>query len=807
MRKRILLILVLIPSLFFAQEVIKYQNSYGSSDINLLKLSQTDEYNQYNDIWGFVGKDGVEYAILGTTTGTAIYSLKDPKKPKRDTFIPGNTSIWRDMKSFKNHVYVTADQGNQGVLIINMENAPNKISFKYSRLPAPTPVNPGSVGNCHNLWIDEKGFMYLSGCSPQSGGVLIYDLNPNPEEPVYVGAADAIYSHDNYVRNDTLYSAEIYAGNFSIYYIKDKKKITRLASQPTTTRFTHNVWLSDDHKYLFTTDEKPQGKVDAYSVENPFKIELLNSFRPPVLLNQNSLPHNTHFIKNAKGKFIVTSWYDEGVSVADVSDPGNMVEVAIARTTKGGNGCWGAYPFLPSGIILASDMDNGLFIYEPNYTKANRFQGIILDTFSKIPINGAKVSLEGMLNREIISDGFGKFKMGTPENGQIKIVVSKNGYESKSILKDFTNSLLTKNDTIYLKKLETFNVSGQILSKETNQPISNSDIGLFLDNNLINQTKASDNGIFTLFNIIPEKYHFSAAKWGYKFLPFKEITIPTTSNIIEKLSSGYQDLFNFDMGWTTTNTASTGIWQRGVPIGTTYNGVSAAPNSDSPNDEGNYCYVTGNIGGEANIGDVDNGLTILHSPFMSFSANTKINLRMDLWYFNSGGDLMPNDTLFIHATNGLGDSILLYKHFENTRNWITVLINDVEKKIKTGTNLKIHFTIGDLNTSPHLVEAGIDHFNIEQTIQTGISIKEKYKVFFLYPNPGKNQVQIQFNKSESLNKGIISLFNHNGYLIEQISIDGQENINMGDKVPAGLYFIVWQNENGFSQIEKWIKID
>jgi hypothetical protein len=86
----------------------------------LKRLSQTDEYTQYNDIWGFVGKDGLEYAILGTTTGTAIYSLKDPKNPKRDTFIPGNTSIWRDMKSFKNHVYVTADQGNQGVLIINI---------------------------------------------------------------------------------------------------------------------------------------------------------------------------------------------------------------------------------------------------------------------------------------------------------------------------------------------------------------------------------------------------------------------------------------------------------------------------------------------------------------------------------------------------------------------------------------------------------------------------------------------------------------------------------------------------------------
>lgn len=806
MRKSLAIILVLIPSLFYAQEVIKYQNSYGSSDINLLKLSQTDEYNQYNDIWGFVGKDGLEYAILGTTTGTAIYSLKDPRKPKRDTFIPGNTSIWRDMKSFKNHIYVTADQGNQGVLIINMSEAPNKITYKYSRLPAPTPVNPGNVGNCHNLWIDEKGYMYLSGCSPQSGGVLIYDLNTNPDEPIFVGAADAIYSHDNYVRNDTLYSAEIYAGNFSIYHIKDKKKITRLASQPTTTRFTHNVWLSDDHKYLFTTDEKPQGKVDAYSVANPSDIKLLHSFRPPVLLNQNSLPHNTHFIKNAKGNFIVTSWYDEGVSVADVSDPGNMVEVGIGRTTKGGNGCWGAYPFLPSGLILASDMDNGLFIYEPNYTKAARFEGIILDATSKSPIFGAKISLEGILYRETLSDGFGKFKMGTPETGQVKIVVSKNGFENNSILRTFSSQFSLKNDTIYLAKLETSTVSGQILSKESGNSVTNAEIGLFSNNDIINYTKASENGFFTLSNIIPSKYFFSAAKWGFQSLPFKEILIPSNQNIIEKIPSGYQDLFNFNLGWTTTNTATAGRWERGIPLGTTYNGAIVAPFNDSPNDDGNFSFLTGNIGGDAGIGDVDNGITTLHSPPISFSPNVKVSLKVDLWYFNAGGTSTPDDTLYIHITNGLGDSILLYKHFENTRNWISIIVNDLEKKIKPGTNNKIHFTIGDLNSN-HLVEAGIDNFKLEQTIQTGISNIVKQKAIIVYPNPGKQQAIIQFNNKENLKDGNLSLFSQNGYLLEQIKVEGQETVQLGSKVPPGIYLILWQNKNGYSQIEKWLKLE
>ena len=807
MKKSLALILVLIPSIFYAQQVIKYQNSYGSSDINLLKLSQTDEYNQYNDIWGFVGKDGLEYAILGTTTGTAIYSLKDPKNPKRDTFIPGNTSIWRDMKSYKNHIYVTADQGNQGVLIINMAEAPNKITYKYSRLPAPTPVNPGNVGNCHTLWIDEKGFMYLSGCSPQSGGVLIYDLNNNPEEPIFVGAADAIYSHANYVRNDTLYSAEIYAGNFSIYHIKDKKNIVKLATQPTTTRFTHNVWLSDDHKYLFTTDEKPQGKVDAYSVGNPFDIKLLQSFRPPVLLNQNSLPHNTHFIKNAKGSFIVTSWYDEGVSVADVSDPSNMIEIGIGRTTKGGNGCWGAYPLLPSGLILASDMDNGLFIYQPNYTKAARFEGIVLDSVTKTPVNGAKVILEGLISREILSDGFGRFKTGTPETGMISLVVSKNGFETKRTSKLLSNSFSIKNDTIYLKQMATSNLVGRIISNESGLPVSNAEVGLFTEGILSTNSKTLENGSFSLTNLFPSTYQFSAGKWGFKPLIFKNITLPSNQNVNEKLFTGYFDNFNFDLGWTITNTSTVGKWERGTPIGTKYNNLISAPFNDSPNDEGNNAFVTGNIGGDPGVGDIDNGITQLHSPAMTFAPNVQLNLSVDLWFFNSGGSSTPNDTLFIYATNGLGDSILLHKQFENTPNWKTLVINDIQKKIKTGTKNNLHFIVGDLGTSAHLVEAGIDNFSIEPSIQTSLQPIFKHKAFRVYPNPGKLEAMIQFDEKEQNRTGTIALYNQNGQLQQQIKVEGQENIRLGRDVVPGLYIILWQNEKGYAQIEKWIKME
>jgi MYXO-CTERM domain-containing protein len=57
------------------------------------------------------------------------------------------------------------------------------------------------------------------------------------------------------------------------------------------------------------------------------------------------------------------------VVVFDASNPDNLVEVAHfdnyltpASNSAGTDGTWGVYPFLPSGNILVSDIENGLFI-------------------------------------------------------------------------------------------------------------------------------------------------------------------------------------------------------------------------------------------------------------------------------------------------------------------------------------------------------------------------------------------------------------------------------------------------------------
>ena len=64
------------------------------------------------------------------------------------------------------------------------------------------------------------------------------------------------------------------------------------------------------------------------------------------------------------------SYYHDGLQVWSIADPANPVHVGYfdTDTTIGGGsnypgfeGCWGTYPFFPSGTIIASDRDNGLF--------------------------------------------------------------------------------------------------------------------------------------------------------------------------------------------------------------------------------------------------------------------------------------------------------------------------------------------------------------------------------------------------------------------------------------------------------------
>ena len=70
-------------------------------------------------------------------------------------------------------------------------------------------------------------------------------------------------------------------------------------------------------------------------------------------------------------------YYMDGVQVYDITDTSNPVRVGYYDTYPDNGatffgsayeGCWGVYPFLPSGNIIASDITYGLFVLSSPYT-------------------------------------------------------------------------------------------------------------------------------------------------------------------------------------------------------------------------------------------------------------------------------------------------------------------------------------------------------------------------------------------------------------------------------------------------------
>ena len=120
--------------------------------------------------------------------------------------------------------------------------------------------------------------------------------------------------------------------------------------------FTHNAWVSDDGNYVFTTDETSDAYIGSYDISSVSNIQEVDRIQSNP--GSNSIPHNTH----VDGDFLVTSWYRDGTTVHDISDPTNLVQVAYYDSYSGsGNGfdgCWGTYPFLPSGNIISSDINS-----------------------------------------------------------------------------------------------------------------------------------------------------------------------------------------------------------------------------------------------------------------------------------------------------------------------------------------------------------------------------------------------------------------------------------------------------------------
>lgn len=472
------------------------------------------------NVWGYAAA-GREYALIGASKGMIIADITNPDAPQQIVQIPGPDNLWKEIKTYGHYAYVTSE-GSQGLQIIDLSNLPSpNLAYHYY---TGNGAIAGAVWRIHSLHIDTtKGFVYLYGCRQPngaylfSGGAVALDLKADPYNPVYAGKFDQLsYIHDGYADNDTLYAGHIYDGNFSVVNMNVKSNPELITSQSTPDKFTHNTWLTDDRRTLLTTDERNNSFLAAYDISDLNNIRLLDKIQSNP--GSNSMVHNTM----VRGNFAITSWYKDGFTIVDVTHPDNLVQVGNYDTYpngSGGNseGCWGAYPYFPSGNIVASTItafgtNNGeIWILTPEYVRACYLEGRITDGLSGNPLNGALIEIVG--KSQTTTGATGEFKMGQEPDGYFIVRISKAGYQNQ----EFT-ALLQRGE---IRILNTslyptggITVNGKVISADNGAAIAGATVSLSNWSGIW-QSTTDASGYFLFSSLPPGVYNLNAGAAGF----------------------------------------------------------------------------------------------------------------------------------------------------------------------------------------------------------------------------------------------------------------------------------------------------
>jgi len=473
---------------------------------NIELLGQLKYEVSLNDIWGYE-TEGKEYALVGLYDALSIVDVTDAENPVEVDKISGPRSTWRDIKTFDHYAYVTHDftDGDDpvGCLIVDLQYLPDSTVTYYF-----TGDSDENFSTAHNVFIDELGILYIIGADNSEGGCLMYDLNEDPTQPKFVGKYDEAYVHDAYVRDNILYTSESNTGQLAIVDIKDKSNPTVLGSA-TSYGITHNCWLSDDAKTLYTTDETGGTWIVSWDISDPADIKELHRWQSSP--GEGVIPHNTF----VRGDFLITSYYTDGVTITNVKDPSIMVQVGNYDTSPeaggGFNGCWGVYPYLPSTNIIASDIEEGLFILKPTYTDAAYLNGVVVDAESGDPVFDAAITID---NLTIISDLNGEFSHGNTGQETFSIIVSKFGYETDTL----TDIKLTLNEITELRveltqKPRIYNIVANLIDAEDNSKVNNGIAILNIED--INFDYKLESGELTIDSLYVGDYTATFGAWGY----------------------------------------------------------------------------------------------------------------------------------------------------------------------------------------------------------------------------------------------------------------------------------------------------
>lgn len=617
-----------------------------------------------NDCWGYTSPSGREYALMLTTQGTSVVEVSNPSLPNLVGTISGPNSTWRDIKVYGSRAYAVSE-GGSGIQVIDLSNVDAGVVTLEN-----TVTGPGTSAT-HNIALDEaSGFLYRTGGG--SEGLRIYSL-ANPSAPQYVGSWSQRYVHDAQV---VTYTSGPFAGRelayccgglnggqtdtgLTIVDVTNKSNPVVLSQVSYPARaYSHQGWLSNDRTRFYLGDELDEGSTVSttttrvFDVSDPANATYIGAFD-----NGNAaIGHNMY----ERDGILFQANYTSGIRAFDLNQSLNsppevgFFDTAPNSSSASFNGLWSCFVGFPSGTIIGSDIESGLFVlrFGPPELAIALAQG----EPETIDPSGGSVSVE---ITELIP---GSLDPATPTltynigSGATTVPLVANG--GSSFTAAFPPIPCGAQVSWYLSASSQ---TGQTVNSPSSAPSS------------------------------------------------------TYSSIVAtSLTVARADDMESTAGWIAGapgDDATTGIWERGNPVGT------AAQPEDDHSPVGAQCWFTGqgNPGGSIGSNDVDGGSTTLRTPILDMSSLNDPTVSYYRWYSNDQGASPNADVFVVEISNDGGSSWSLVESVGpsgtgTAGGWIQHAFS-VSSILTPTAQMQMRFIASDLG-SGSIVEAAVDDFEI-----------------------------------------------------------------------------------------------
>lgn len=340
---------------------------------------------------GYISPSGKEYAIIGLRNGTGVVNITNPLAPVIVGHIPGVTSSWREGCVLGEYAYICTE-GGSGIHIIDLR----QVDQGVVTLAATYTGNGVSTGHTIQA-IPESKLVLINGGNMAGNvrGLRALDCS-NPTEPVQVATWTTKYVHDAlYVKrtygpdagkmicyafcaNGTdggMYIIDVTATpNAQGHNVPKMETLGFIRYFPDATNFySHSGSISPDGKFIFANDELDEmNDLVSDSSTHIINVEDLRNptYGGKFTNNINAIDHNSM----TQDGFLFLSAYKSGLRIYDMSNSPTLTESGFFDSYPEGSGfqfsgAWGTWAGYPSGNVIISDINRGLFVVDPSEAK------------------------------------------------------------------------------------------------------------------------------------------------------------------------------------------------------------------------------------------------------------------------------------------------------------------------------------------------------------------------------------------------------------------------------------------------------